>query len=38
MEPGSKFLYLGAASGTTISHISDIVGDTGVAYCIDRNI
>ena len=35
MEPGSKFLYLGAASGTTISHVSDIVGDTVVAYCIE---
>ena len=32
MEPGSKVLYLGAASGTTISHVSDIVGDTGVVY------
>jgi fibrillarin-like rRNA methylase len=24
--PGSKVLYLGAASGTTVSHVSDIVG------------
>jgi rRNA 2'-O-methyltransferase fibrillarin len=35
MEPGSKVLYLGAASGTTISHVSDIVGDTGVVYGIE---
>ena len=26
MQPGSKVLYLGAASGTTVSHVSDIVG------------
>lgn len=24
--PGAKVLYLGAASGTTVSHVSDIVG------------
>lgn len=26
MPPGSKVLYLGAANGTTVSHVSDIVG------------
>jgi len=26
MGPGKKVLYLGAASGTTVSHVSDIVG------------
>ena len=26
MPPGSKVLYLGAASGTSVSHVSDIVG------------
>ena len=35
MEPGSKVLYLGAASGTTISHVSDIVGETGTVYGIE---
>jgi rRNA 2'-O-methyltransferase fibrillarin len=24
--PGAKVLYLGAASGTSVSHVSDIVG------------
>lgn len=24
--PGTRVLYLGAASGTTVSHVSDIVG------------
>lgn len=26
IKPGTKVLYLGAASGTTVSHCSDIVG------------
>ncbi|XP_037235935.1 rRNA 2'-O-methyltransferase fibrillarin-like, partial [Falco rusticolus] len=26
IRPGTKVLYLGAASGTTVSHVSDIVG------------
>lgn len=25
-KPGARVLYLGAASGTTVSHVSDIVG------------
>ncbi|MCI87311.1 rRNA 2'-O-methyltransferase fibrillarin 2, partial [Trifolium medium] len=25
-KPGAKVLYLGAASGTSVSHVSDIVG------------
>ena len=25
-KPGAHVLYLGAASGTTVSHVSDIVG------------
>lgn len=29
IKPGATVLYLGAASGTTISHVSDIVGPTG---------
>jgi fibrillarin-like pre-rRNA processing protein len=32
---GSKILYLGAASGTTCSHISDIIGRNGRLYCIE---
>lgn len=30
-----KVLYLGAASGTTPSHVSDIVGDNGHVYCVE---
>lgn len=32
---GSKILYLGAATGTTSSHVSDIVGEEGVVYCVE---
>jgi len=35
IQSGSKVLYLGAASGTTPSHISDIVGDEGHVYCVE---
>lgn len=35
IKKGSKVLYLGAASGTTASHVSDIVGKDGVVYCVD---
>jgi len=35
IQPGSKVLYLGAASGTTVSHVSDIVGPTGVVYAVE---
>jgi rRNA 2'-O-methyltransferase fibrillarin len=35
MKPGSKVLYLGAASGTTVSHVSDLVGETGVVYAVE---
>lgn len=32
---GCRILYLGAATGTTSSHISDIVGDEGIVYCVE---
>lgn len=35
MQPGSKVLYLGAASGTSVSHVSDIVGPTGTVYAVE---
>jgi len=35
MGPGMKVLYLGAASGTTVSHISDIVGPTGIVFAVE---
>ena len=35
LASGNKLLYLGAASGTTVSHISDIVGVTGRVYAVE---
>lgn len=33
IKPGSKVLYLGAASGTTVSHVSDLVGPVRLSRC-----
>jgi fibrillarin-like pre-rRNA processing protein len=33
--PGSKLLYLGASTGTTISHLSDIMGPDGEIYAVE---
>lgn len=35
VKPGSTVLYLGCASGTTASHVSDIVGADGFVWCLD---
>ncbi|XP_022669096.1 rRNA 2'-O-methyltransferase fibrillarin-like [Varroa jacobsoni] len=35
MPPGSKVLYLGAASGTTVSHVADVVGSEGLVYAVE---
>ena len=34
-QEGSKVLYLGASTGTTASHISDILGENGVIFCVE---
>lgn len=31
IAPGAKVLYLGAASGTSVSHVADIVGPVSVS-------
>lgn len=33
IKPGAKVMYLGAASGTTVSHVSDIVGPVSLLCC-----
>ncbi len=33
--PKKKLLYLGAASGTSVSHCSDIVGPEGIVYAVE---
>lgn len=35
IEPGWRILYLGAASGTTVSHVSDVVGPNGIVYAVE---
>lgn len=35
IKTGAKVLYLGGASGTTVSHVSDMVGPTGVVYAVE---
>lgn len=34
-EPGSKVLYLGASTGTTVSHLSDVLGPEGEIYAVE---
>ena len=35
MRPGGKVLYLGAASGTSVSHVADLVGSSGTVYAVE---
>ncbi|XP_041604412.1 rRNA/tRNA 2'-O-methyltransferase fibrillarin-like protein 1 [Vulpes lagopus] len=35
IKPKAKVLYLGAASGTTVSHVSDIIGPDGLVYAVE---
>ena len=35
IKPGTKLLYLGAASGTSVSHCSDLVGPEGAVYAVE---
>ena len=35
IEPGKKVLYLGAASGTSVSHVADIVGSEGTVFAVE---
>jgi len=35
IKNGMKILYLGSATGTTPSHISDIVGKEGIIFCVE---
>jgi rRNA 2'-O-methyltransferase fibrillarin len=38
IRPGAKVLYLGAASGTSVSHVADIVGPTGVVFAVEFSL
>ena len=35
IKPDSLVLYLGAASGTTVSHVSDVVGRQGFVFAVE---
>ncbi len=35
ISEGVKVLYLGAGSGTTVSHVSDIIGERGLVYAVE---
>ncbi len=35
VKPDSNVLYLGAAEGTTVSHVADIIGEKGIAFGVD---
>ena len=37
-EPGERWLYLGAATGTTVSHVADLVGPEGRVYSIEASV
>lgn len=33
---GSRVLYLGASTGTTVSHVSDVVGPSGIVFGVEH--
>ncbi len=35
---GERWLYLGAASGTTASHVADLLGPEGRLYAVERSV
>ena len=35
IKNGTKVLYLGASTGTTVSHVSDIVGSSGIVFAVE---
>ncbi|MCI4337046.1 MAG: fibrillarin-like rRNA/tRNA 2'-O-methyltransferase [Thermoplasmata archaeon] len=37
-EEGERWLYLGAASGTTASHVADLVGRSGAVFAVEKSL
>jgi fibrillarin-like pre-rRNA processing protein len=35
---GERWLYLGAATGTTASHVADLVGTSGAVYAVEKSV
>ena len=38
LSHGDKILYLGASTGTTVSHVSDIVGNKGLVFAVEPSV
>jgi len=36
-RPGERWLYLGAASGTTASHVADLLGPEGAVFAVEKS-
>lgn len=37
-RPGERWLYLGAATGTTVSHLADLVRPNGRVYAVEKSL
>ncbi len=38
IKESSKVLYLGASTGTTVSHVSDIIGNNGIIFPVEPSV
>ncbi len=38
IKESSRVLYLGASTGTTVSHVSDIVGNNGIVFPVEPSV
>jgi fibrillarin-like pre-rRNA processing protein len=38
IKESSSVLYLGASTGTTVSHVSDIVGNKGIVFAVEPSV
>lgn len=37
-KPGERWLYLGASTGTTVSHVADLLGPEGTVIAVERSL
>ena len=38
LSHGDRILYLGASTGTTVSHVSDVVGNKGLVFAVEPSV
>ena len=38
LSHGDKILYLGASTGTTVGHVSDVVGNKGLVFAVEPSV